>query len=26
VAFNQLLFAPLERRVARRWGFGATDA
>ena len=26
VAFNQLLFAPLERRVARRWGFGATGA
>ena len=26
VAFNQLLFAPLERRVAERWGFGATGA
>lgn len=26
VAFNQLLFAPLERRVAERWGFGATRA
>lgn len=26
VAFNQLLFAPLERRVAARWGFGATGA
>jgi NitT/TauT family transport system permease protein len=23
VAFNQLLFAPIERRVAERWGFGA---
>jgi len=22
VAFNQLLFAPIERRVADRWGFG----
>ena len=26
VAFNQLLFAPLERRVAERWGFGSTGA
>lgn len=26
VAFNQALFAPLERRVAERWGFGATGA
>ena len=26
VAFNQLIFAPLERRVADRWGFGATGA
>ena len=26
VAFNQLLFAPLERRVAQRWGFGTTGA
>lgn len=26
VAFNQLLFAPLERRVAERWGFGASRA
>ena len=26
VSFNQLLFAPLERRVAERWGFGATHA
>ena len=26
VAFNQLLFAPLERRVAERWGFGASGA
>jgi len=24
VAFNQLLFAPIERRVAERWGFGVT--
>lgn len=23
VAFNQLLFAPIERRVAERWGFNA---
>jgi len=23
VAFNQLLFAPIERRIAERWGFGA---
>ena len=23
VTFNQLLFAPIERRVAERWGFGA---
>ena len=22
VAFNQLLFAPIERLVAERWGFG----
>ena len=26
VTFNQLLFAPLERRVAERWGFGTTRA
>ena len=26
VAFNQLIFAPLERRVAARWGFGAARA
>jgi NitT/TauT family transport system permease protein len=26
VAFNQMLFAPLERRVAQRWGFGTTGA
>lgn len=26
VAFNQLIFAPLERRVAERWGFGASRA
>jgi NitT/TauT family transport system permease protein len=26
VAFNQLLFAPLERRVAERWGFSASRA
>ncbi len=26
VAFNQLLFAPLERRVAQRWGFGTNGA
>jgi NitT/TauT family transport system permease protein len=26
VAFNQLLFAPLERRVAERWGFGVSGA
>lgn len=26
VGFNQLLFAPLERRVAERWGFGTTHA
>ena len=26
VAFNQLLFAPLERRVAERWGFGVSRA
>jgi len=24
VAFNQVIFAPLERRVAERWGFGAS--
>ena len=26
VAFNQALFAPIERRIAERWGFGATGA
>lgn len=26
VAFNQCIFAPLERRVAARWGLGATSA
>jgi NitT/TauT family transport system permease protein len=26
VSFNQLLFAPLERRVAERWGFGTSHA
>jgi NitT/TauT family transport system permease protein len=26
VSFNQLLFAPLERRVAERWGFGTSRA
>lgn len=26
VAFNQILFAPIERRVAERWGFGVTGA
>lgn len=26
VGFNQLLFAPLERRVAERWGFGVSRA
>ena len=26
VAFNQALFAPLERRVAERWGFGPSRA
>jgi NitT/TauT family transport system permease protein len=26
VTFNQMLFAPLERRVAARWGFGPSIA